>query len=1586
MTVPRTLFATVAMLFVCSSASLSVAQTPALELQPGDHVCLIGNALGERMQHENHFETQLHAVRPELDLTVRNLCVPGDEPKIRLRSLDFRSPDDHLTHSAADVVLMFFGYNESYRLAAGLDDKKVLRDFADELDEVIRHTQSQVYNGKTSPRIAVISPIAFEETGDRNLPKAEPRNRALSKITRTMRAVADERGVTFVNLFTPTKELFEQDARRLTLDGAHLNSNGYAALAPILVRGLLGEVEVPEQANPELLAAVADKNFHWFNRYRAVNGFSIYGKRGTAGSDGTYNNRSVMNRELEILDHMTANRDARLWAIADGKAITAPIDDSNTLPFIIPKTNVGGPNDPNAKRGKLGSLEYLTTDEQLKTFSLPDGYEIQLVASEQQFPELANPVALDFDAQGRLWVSTMPSYPHWQPKSPMDDKLLILEDTDGDGTADECKTFAGGLHQPTGFEIGRGGVYVGGQHDIYFLEDTDGDDVADKRTRAIIGFDTADSHHGLAAFDFGPGGQLYAQEGTFKFTQIESPYGLTRNLEGGVFRYDPTTQKFGVHVNFAFANPWGFAFNEWGQDFIGDASPGKSYWATGISTRLDYPLKHPGGSQHRRVAGEQGYDDGLVDYQTFYPKRIRPLAGCRFLSSEHFPDDLQGNFLVTNVIGDRAVLRHKVVEKDSGYEGTEEPMLVGGGDGNFRPVDIEIAPDGSLYIIDWHNALIGHLQHNLRDPSRDHSHGRIWRLTHKDRPLVNLPVIAETSTEDLIDQLCSAVGRKNQRHAYRVRRELHARPTDEVLSAAKAKQDACLATADDDHDLLELLWLHQAHNQVNEELLTELLNSDNHRARSAATRVLSYWADRIDDSPQRYETLVADEHPRVRIEALRGISYAVGEPWALDDQDRLIRAALRVMEMPMDHYLEYALEETMQRFEQVIASRAPYLPKTAAPSGDHADSHPGHNHAAHIGPMAAYAVAGVHLLTDPGATFDGHGHKVAPYTAALPVFFDFPAEIVSYQIERLSTPALLAVPRDSSDPKFVPLHAAILARGEVQDQDRRAALDALVALQDSDPGDVLLGVIENLDWKNNDKRAVTRKAARGLSNMLLKLPAGNLEALRDRFTTAAKKGDAAIAPVALAGLIAAGDDVQSFDLAKRSDAARVNWLTGVAMLPARLDRESQRGRVVELLTTSEKKEVVAAAIRTLAVVPGDWNDTFEKVGNLACNGFRDDGIATLLTIPQNAYQPETSLKLARHLVNFAERTPPKNRTSVSFIDAMQVADRAIAKLPRQAAKQFRDRLREITVRLVRIKTVDEEMRYDVPYFAVEAGRPVQVVLENHDGMPHNLVFTVPGALKEVANLGLQAGPRGGFQGKQYVPESDLVLHSTDLVASNEKEPLTFTAPTEPGEYPYVCTFPQHWYRMYGVMVVVEDLDAYNANPFEPADPIGNNRSFIKAWTIEDFAGDKLTEGLRGRTAEIGQKIFEQATCASCHQVAGKGGQIGPALDEVVTKWKGDSREVLTEILHPSDRIDDKYAMHLVLTADGQTFSGLLVEETDDVVKLLANAEAKEPTVIEQDEIEQMVKTSTSMMPKALLDQYTEDEIFELLNYILSHQR
>ncbi|TWT88055.1 PVC-type heme-binding CxxCH protein [Neorhodopirellula pilleata] len=1545
-----------------------------LHFQKGDHIALVGNELGERMQHQNQWETLLHQTHADKNLVVRNLCVPGDEPEVRLRSLNFGTPDDHLTHVQADVVLFFFGFNESFRLKDDVDHALVLKDFQKELTTVVNHTYAQAFNSEaTPPRIALISPIAFEDTGNPHLPDAKRRNQALEAITRAMAEVAESTGATFADVFHPTLELFEKTEAQLTLQGAHLNDRGYVAFAPILLQALTGQDHSETTIDAKLKAEVDDKSFHFFNRYRTVNGYSIYGKRGEAGSDGTYRNREVMNRELEILDEMSANRDARIWAVAAGKDVADEVDDSNTLPFITPKTNVGGDNDPNAKNGKLGSLDYLPSNEQVKTFDLADGYQIQLVASEEQFPQLANPVALNFDAKGRLWVSTMPSYPHWKPKTPMDDQVLIFEDDNGDYLADRCITFARGLHQPTGFELGNGGAYIGNQHNVVFMKDTDGDDVADTRTDLLCGFDTADSHHGLAAFDWGPGGQLYLQEGTFKFSQIESPYGLTRLIEGGVWRFHPKTHQFGVHVNFSFANPWGFAFDYFDQDFIGDASPGYGYWAPPISGRLDYPLKHPGGSQHRRVASEQGYDDAHVTYDTFYQKRIRPLAGCALMSSSHFPDEMQGDFLVTNVIGERAILVHDVKEQDSGFVGTEVPMLVNGGDGNFRPVDIEIAPDGSLYVVDWHNALIGHLQHNLRDPNRDQSHGRIWRISHKTRPVVDAPVIADMPTAKLVQHLVSDFCAANQRHAYRVRRELWNRDSDAVLQAVQASVLADRANASP-HDQLEALWMHQAHDVIDESLLKNVLLSDDHRIRAAGQRVLSYWMNRPQWQLSADETLAllrkgtSDTHPRVRLESLRGITFAVGESWALNIETDLIRSALSVLQRPVDKYLLYTLNEAMRRFEQVIENRNRFLPDP-----DQLASH-------HGGARSNRDDESITLVSEPSKVAGPTDHGSLLRT--MPLFLEMPGYIVRYQIDRLKTAELLATSRNSQDAKYIPLHAAILARGDVSSGDRQAALDALIALQDSDPAAVLIDVTEKLDWKNPSRSAANAQAAQGLSKLLLNLPVSNLKSQKERLTKIATESSSPLASTAMAALISSGDADVAWSMANKSEANLKNWLVGVGQLPQKDDRIAQRPRVVEQIR-SDNTDIVAAAITALATIPSDWAQTARLISGRIGNGkLRDTAVQALLKTPKTAFDEATGRQIAGTLVGVAEKTAKAKRTSDEFIDAMQLVDKVLPTLPQAEARDFRDRLREVTVRLIRIRTVEEEMRYDVAYFAAEAGRTIQVVLENHDLMPHNLVFTQPGALKSVATAALEAGPRGINGGKPYVPASDEVLHATGLVGVDGKAVLTFEAPTVPGEYPYVCTFPQHWYRMYGVMVVVDDLEAWNADPKIPADPIGNNRSFVSAWQSSDFADD-LTQDLRGRSPEIGKKIFKEATCASCHQIAGEGGQIGPALDSVMTKWKGNPRELLREILHPSDRIDDKYAMYIVLTLDGETFSGLLVDQDDEVVQLLANAEAKEPTVIEKDEIDEMIKTKTSIMPKALIDQYTQDEIFELLSYLQS---
>lgn len=899
MRLPQLLAVLVLLVIKCNCQSYRcVAQV--LTLQEGDNICLVGNELGERLQHENSWETLLHAAFPQLRLTVRNLCFPGDEVSDRIRSKNFGSPDSHLKHSGATVILFFFGFNESFQGEAGLEV------FSKQLGDLIQSTKAQDYSGKGAPRMVFVSPIAFENTGDFNLPEGKIQNENLELYTRKLQEIASAHDVNFVDLFHPTLKLFENTDEQLTLNGSHLNDVGNKRLAPLLMMGLFGSTPTVEAKQLEAIRReVSDKNFHWWHRYRAVNGFSIYGDRGAAGSDGTYNNTDVMERERAILDQMTANRDARIWAAAAGRGVPQQVDDSNTLPEIQPRTNIGVPNDPNLKNGKLGSLEYLTAAEQQRKFKLADGFQIEIFASEEQFPELSKPVALKFDNSGRCWVSTMPSYPQWKPKTRLDDKLIILEDTDKDGRADNCKVFADGLHQPTGFELGRGGAFVAQQPDVLFLRDSDGDDRADERVRLLVGFCSADSHHGLAAFTWGPCGNLYFQEGTFKYSQVESPYGLTRMAEAGIWYYHPVSKKFGAHVSFAFSNPWGHVFDRWGQDFIADASPGFSYWAAPISGHVIYPYKHPGGSQYKRVAELIGAKDGDFVFPTFYPKRTRPSAGCEIVSSRHFPDSMQGNFLLTNCIGDRAVLNHELGEHGTGFVGKEIAPLLSCDDGNFRPVDIQFGPDGALYIVDWHNALIGHLQHNLREPNRDHIHGRIWRVTYRSRPVLTPPQI----TRQPVAKLLPLLAEYEDRTRYNVRRELAERSPDEVIPELR-NWVLQLNPADQEyeHHLLEALWAYQTQNVVEKELLLKLLQAKDHRSRSAAVRVLSFWLDRFDDSLELLSKRVNDEHPRVRLEALRALSFLQG--------DAAMEVALEALEHEMDPMLQYTLDETIKVLER----------------------------------------------------------------------------------------------------------------------------------------------------------------------------------------------------------------------------------------------------------------------------------------------------------------------------------------------------------------------------------------------------------------------------------------------------------------------------------------------------------------------------------------------------------------------------------------------------------------------------------------------------------------------------------------------
>ena len=846
-----------------AACSLSAAE---LELKQGDKIVLIGNTFIERLQHYNHFETLLHARFPEHELTVRNLGWSADELKLRPRSQDFQDHGHTLEAHRPDVLIACFGFNESFAGPAGLEQYK------QDLRSELQTWTSTSYNGVSPPRVLLLSPIASENLPQRQLMFGDRNNENLSLYTRATAEVAREFRVGFVDLFLPTQRLYNASETPLTFNGIHLTDAGYRKLAPVMIERIFGAGDVSASLDLEKLqAAVAEKSLqHWYD-YRAVNGFYIYG--------GRKNPFGVVNfpAEFEKLRKMVVNRDRRIWAIARGQEVSETINDDNTGALVEVPTNI------------TFEITITSPEEMLKSFRLPQGYVANLFASEREFPELRNPCKFTFDGKGRLWVCTMPSYPMYLPGVPVNDKILLLEDTTGDGKADKQTIFAEGLHLPTGFELGDGGVYVAQQPNLVFLKDTNGDDIADEREIVLHGFDSADSHHSISAFTWGPDGALYFQEGTFHHTQIETPYGPVRCVDAGVYRYEPRTEKVDVFVSYAFANPWGHVFDPWGQNFVADASPGANYVGAAFSGQVDYPHKH-----------------GRL--KEFLTKQWRPTCGCELVYSRNFPEETQGDYLLNNCIGFQGVLQYRLKDEGSGFHADPVEPLLQSTDRNFRPVDLQFGPEGALYVLDWFNPLVGHMQHSVRDPHRDTQHGRIWRIHYRPNPLTTVVDVSAKSIPDLLDLL----GDEADRVRYRVRRELRTRKTEEVLAHASAWLGQLDVSTEAGARLqLEGLWIHQQHNQVDESLLKQVLASPDPRARAAATRVVCYWRDQLADPLSLLEGSVNDEHPRVRLEAVRALSFFQGAdvPAALD-------LAAQSLIHEQDDYLEYTLNETMATLDR----------------------------------------------------------------------------------------------------------------------------------------------------------------------------------------------------------------------------------------------------------------------------------------------------------------------------------------------------------------------------------------------------------------------------------------------------------------------------------------------------------------------------------------------------------------------------------------------------------------------------------------------------------------------------------------------
>ena len=468
---------------------------------------------------------------------------------------------------------------------------------------------------------------------------------------------------------------------------------------------------------------------------------------------------------------------------------------------------------------------------------------MNLFASEEQFPELRNPVQIAFDARGRLWVVTMPSFPHTVPGLTPPDKIIILEDTDRDGKADKLTTFAEGLDALDGVAFHRDGVIISEQPRLWMMQDTNGDDVADTKRELLRGIDVTDSHHGgMIATD--PYGDVIFSDGVFHRSQLETPYGVIRGIDATTYRLDPITGRINTEWQHTTPNPWNVTFDRWGNTFqvYGD---GQVYDGTSlIWTRL--------GAYHPfRYAHICSYGKG---------------SAVASVSSPNFPDRFKQAIASASLLGRYAVNLTAISYDDGMVKEVDYEAILSSPNAAFRPADVEFGMDGALYVSDFCSPIIGHAQHPMRDPHWDHDFGRIWRIVHTGKPIVkDWPKIEGAS----VVELCSLLTHPQDLVRHHARIEL--RKNGEA--GLTAVDNWVAGMNQNEQAILEAIFVCEGLGQTRPQLLDRLLQSKSERYRSAAVQVLRLQADRLDKVKEKLAALVNDPHPRVQMEVIDAVAH-----------------------------------------------------------------------------------------------------------------------------------------------------------------------------------------------------------------------------------------------------------------------------------------------------------------------------------------------------------------------------------------------------------------------------------------------------------------------------------------------------------------------------------------------------------------------------------------------------------------------------------------------------------------------------------------------------------------------------------------
>ncbi len=1007
---------------------------------------------------------------------------------------------------------------------------------------------------------------------------------------------------------------------------------------------------------------------------------------------------------------------------------------------------------PNYEKREGPQLQQLplSPEESMKYIQIPADFNLSLFAAE---PNVQHPIAMAWDEKGRLYVLITKDYPNERKETGGTDFILICEDTNADGKADKFIKFADGLSIPTGLVFSNGGIVVSQAPHMLFLKDTDGDDKADERKILFSGFGTSDTHAGPSNLHYGFDNWIWGCVGYSGYEgKISKIPGDTLKFGQAFFRFktglDGTEGPKMEWMTSTSNNTWGMAFNEAG-DVFGSTANNAHGWYMAIPHQN---LLNPGFNNDN---GSRSTDTHK-DMKTITSK-VRQVdvfggytaaSGHNFYTARAFPKEYWNQIAFVAEPTGHVLHQNKMVKNGTNYDDVEAFNLMAGADEWFSPVFAEVGPDGAVWVADWYSFII---QHNPKPDGfkmgvgnayetdlRDYTHGRIYRVGHNKAPEYTPISLSKVNPKELV----AALNNNNMFWRNHAQRLLVERGNLDIVPDLLTIVNNM--TTDElglNTAAIHALWVLHGLGVIdkNAEVNTAVIAALKHPSWAVRKNAIQVLPNNEATSKNLISAnLLADNEPIV-----------------------VMNTILKLNKCPKNTIVEQAI---LARLRNATETNDRWLPDAFA---------------------TAFTANNLSLLQKYLTKLNGKNETVIPHDHS---------KMMNENSSKTksSQPKITNVKNKSTN-----VNSPTSAKSTVITAEPLKPKAKLAPQKGID--------LEVFDLKFTPSKIMARENSRysiGLiNNGLDSLPSGIAIQIKiiiagqgQEYTLVSHTHKTGVGPGQTVEITKNTNGPWSGDLSFSTDKIGEYSFTIVTDYEQKIKEYNENNnKFTQKVMVDQAKTVANLALeRAMKSIASYYSADstlkyFQKYTNIGA----DDKYALLKGIVAGT-NGRRNQKLNAEGQNYI----------TSIKNSLQNIDVDLAKrLFQNWNLNFGEELSNKNAIKITIKTIEEAMKFDLKTFTVKAGATVIIDIQNPDAMQHNLVIGKPNSLSIIGKAADKMITQTDAAEKNYVPNIPQIVAASPLINAKASYQLTFTAPNQVGNYPFVCTFPGHWQLMNGIMKV-----------------------------------------------------------------------------------------------------------------------------------------------------------------------------------------